>query len=117
MFYKKVDYTSNRAMFDFLVNHFEYDTMNSWNGLRSIANNVKVYNIPEIENDSEALKALEEDDYFSINQEIRDWEANHPGYSIGFNGRSGGYLVLYSQHNNHHALIDKDHDSPCNFYP
>ena len=116
MYYKKVDYTSNKAMFDFLVNHFEYDTMNSWNGLRSIANNVKLYNIEGIDV-SEALEALEDDDYFTINQEIKEWEEDHPGYGVGFNGRSGGYLVLYKSGSNLHALTADDNNSPCNYYP
>ena len=117
MYYKKVDYTSNKECFNFLANHFEYDTMNSWNGCRSIANNVKVYNIPEIKDDGEALKALEEDDYFTINQAIKDWEYYHPGYQVAFNGRSGGYLVLYKAGTNRHALIADDSDSPCNYRP
>ena len=102
MFFKKVDYNSNKECFDFLVNHFTYDTMNSWNDLRSIANNVKVYNLPF--DYGEALQALQEDDYFSINQTIRYWEDDHPGYKVGFNGRSGGYLVLYNSHNNCHVF-------------
>jgi hypothetical protein len=28
---------------------------------------------------------------------IQDWEREHPGYTAGFNGRSGGYLVLYNK--------------------
>lgn len=117
MYYKKIDYNNNKECFNFLTNHFEYDTLNSWNGCRSIANNVKVYNIPEIKDDGEALKALEEDDYFAINQAIKDWEDDHPGYQIGFNGRSGGYLVLYKSGTNKHALITEDSDSPCNYRP
>lgn len=113
MYYKEVDYTNAKACFDFLHNHFEYDTMNSWNRMRSIANNVKVYNIPDLDT-HEALKALEEDDYLSINQAIEDWEADHPGYSVAFNGRSGGYLVLYSNSYNGHCF-DGIHDSPCQY--
>ena len=46
MFYQKgVDISNTKSMFNFLNNHFTYDTMNSWNGLKSIANNVKVYNL------------------------------------------------------------------------
>lgn len=116
MYYKSVDLNNNKACFNFLVNHFEYDTMNSWNGWKSIANNVKVYNIPDID-DGEALKALQEDDYLSINQALRDWEDEHPGYEVTFNGRSSGYLVLYRKDTNRHALIAFDSDSPCNYYP
>ena len=54
MYYKSVDLNNNKACFDFLTNHFEYDTMNSWNGCRSIANNVKVYNIPDIDDGEDA---------------------------------------------------------------
>lgn len=111
MYYKKVNYNSNKEMFDFLVNHFTYSTLNSWNGLRSIANNVKVYNIPDIDS-REALQALEEDNYFSINQAIEDWEDDHPGYKVGFNGRSGGYLVLYNNYNNGHCF-ESDSNTPC----
>ena len=103
MYYKDVNYKSNKAMYEFLVNHFTYDTMNSWNRLKSIANNVKLYNLPGIDV-QEALEALERDDYFSINETIRDWEADHPGYKVGFNGRSGGYLVLYNNYNNEHCF-------------
>lgn len=113
MFYKKVNYNSNKECFEFLTNHFEYNTLNSWNGLRSIANNVKVYKLPDVD-DSEALEALEEDDYTTINMCIRDWEDEHPGYKVGFNGRSGGYLVLYNDRNNDHCF-DDDYDSPCKF--
>lgn len=113
MYYKKVDYNSNKAMFEFLAGHFTYSTLNSWNGLRSIAHNVKVYNLPDIDS-WEALQALEEDQYLSINQAIEDWEADHPGYRVGFNGRSGGYLVLYNDHNNGHCF-DNENSSPCHF--
>ena len=92
MFYKKVNYDSNKECFEFLTNHFTYYTLNSWNNLKSIANNVKVYHLPV--DDDLALKALEEDDYFSINETIRDWEVNHPGYRVAFNGHSGGMSIM-----------------------
>lgn len=107
MFYQKgVDICNNRSMYDFLNNHFMYDTMSSWNGLKSIANNVKVYNL-NLEGDAwEALAALERDDYFTVNDMIEDWEYEHKGYKVGFNGRSGGYLVLYNEHDNGNILPD-----------
>jgi len=113
MFYKKVNLNSDKACFEFLTTHFEYDTMNSWNGLKSIANNVKVYNLPV--DYEKAMEALEEDQYFSINQTIRDWEEEHPHCSVGFNGRSGGYLVLYSADHNGH-VFEKDGNSPIHYY-
>lgn len=113
MYYKKVNHNSNKECFDFLVNHFTYDTLNPWNGLRSIANNVKIHNLPV--DFCDAMEALEYDDYFSINQTCRDWEDDHPGYKVSFNGRSGGYLVLYNNHNNAHCF-DDDYYNPCNGY-
>ena len=105
MFYKKgLDISNTKQMFEFLKGHFTYDTMNSWNGLKSIANNVKIY-ILDLEGDCwNALRYLEDDEYFNINSMIEDWEAEHEGYAVGFNGRSGGYLVLYSKFNNSNIL-------------
>ena len=46
MFYKTgVDITKEKSMWHFLKNHFTYSTMNSWNGMKSIAHNVKLYNL------------------------------------------------------------------------
>lgn len=101
MFYKKgIDITNNKQMFEFLKNHFQYATLNTWNGLNSIANNVKVHML-NLDGDCwKALKFLEQDEYTTINEMIYDWEAEHNNnYSVGFNGRSGGYLVLYNAHN------------------
>lgn len=101
MFYKSVNKNSVKDMFEFLNNHFTYWTMNSWNRLESIANNVKVYNLKL---DYEILDILQADDYFTINMMIEDWEAEHKGYKVGFNGRSGGYLVLYNDDSNGNIL-------------
>ncbi len=113
MYFKYVNHNSDKEMFDFLINHFTYPTMNSWNGTRSIANNVKVYNIPELDT-NKALEALEEDEYASINLAIKDWEEDHPGYEVYFNGRSGGYLVLkHSSTNN--CVFYADPNSPLHY--
>lgn len=105
MFYKiGLDISNVKEMFEFLKNHFQYHTMNSWNGLKSIANNVKVYNL-ELDGDPYvALAALQKDDYYCVNSMIEDWEYEHPNYKVGFNGRSGGYLVLYNDKNNGNVL-------------
>ena len=90
-----VDICSAKSMHDFLHNHFNYYTMNSWNGLKSIANNVKIYNL-NLEGDQwKALERLEITDYSVVNDLIDSWENDHPEVKIGFNGRSGGYIVLY----------------------
>lgn len=96
MFYVKgIDITNDKQMFNFLKNHFQYYTMNSWNRQKSIAHNVKIYNLGLSGDSWTALTFLQDDDYFTVNQMIEDWEAEHPNYRVGFNGRSGGYLVLY----------------------
>ena len=108
MFYQKgVDISNTKSMFNFLNEHFMYDTMNSWNGLKSIANNVKVYNLNLEGDEWEALAALERDNYFAVNSMIEDWEYDHKGYRVGFNGRSGGYLVLYNANDNRCAIPDR----------
>lgn len=101
MFYKKVNKNNNKDMFEFLKEHYEYYTLSSWNGLKSIANNVKVYNLGL---DYEILELLQVDNYFTINDTIETWEIEHKGYSVGFNGRMGGYLVLYNENNNGNVL-------------
>lgn len=112
MFYKKgIDISNTKEMYNFLKNHYTYDTMNSWNGLKSIANNVKIYNLNLDGDYWNALRYLEDDEYFTVNMMIEDWEAEHEGYSVGFNGRSGGYLVLYSKHHNRNILPDYINDT------
>ena len=110
MFYKKgVDITSAKSMFNFINEHYTYHTLNSWNGLRSIANNVKLYNL-DLDDMNKAWSLIfdESDEsglQFNIMQLIKDWEEENPYYSLGFNGRSGGYLVMYN----------KEHDGRINF--
>jgi hypothetical protein len=112
MFYKTgVDITNDKQMFNFLRDHFEYYTCNSWNGLRSIANNVKLYNLDLAGDWSVALSLLEAEDYDTVNMIIHDWEREHPGTSVGFNGRSGGYLVLGNRGNARHVLPEEITDS------
>lgn len=112
MFYQKgIDITNDKQMFNFLHNHFEYYTANSWNGLRSIANNVKLYNLSLAGDWCVALGLLEADDYDTINMFIQDWERDHPGYTVGFNGRSGGYLVLTNKGSARHVLPEEITDS------
>ena len=98
MFYRtNIDICNDKQMFNFLKGHFRYDTMNSWNRLQSIANNVKIYNL-KLDGDCwVALSMLNKDNYFTVNMMIEDWEDEHPNYKVGFNGRSGGYLVLYNK--------------------
>lgn len=107
MFYTKgIDITNDKQMFNFLKNHFEYPTMNSWNNCYSIANKVKLYNLGLSGNWCVALSLLEEGEYESLNWIIQDWEREHPTYEVYFNGRSSGYLVLKYKGYNGHVLPD-----------
>lgn len=96
-----VDICSPKSMFEFINNHFTYYTLNSWNGLQSIANNMKLYNLG-LEGDwTTVLDYLYDDNDigcigFQIRDLVEEWEVKHPGYSLGWNGRSGGYLVIYN---------------------
>ena len=112
MFYQKgIDITNAKSMFNFINEHYTYFTMNSWNQLRSIANKVKLYSL-QLEGDwGNALSYLyDEQDIgglqYEISRMLKDWEADHPGYLLGFNGRSGGYLVLYNEKNNRSIVPD-----------
>ena len=97
-FIVKVDARSRKAMVNYLAGHFRYNTMNSWNAATSYAHNMKLYNLGLDGEMQDRLYALMEceDAYRGISDLITDFDAEH-GYSwqAGFNGRSGGYLVLY----------------------
>ncbi len=107
MFYKKgIDITNAKSMYDFLHNHYKYFTLNSWNCLKSVANNVKLYNL-NLDGDMWVAHAfIQGGEYEEINEMIREFERLHQGYKVGFNGRSDGYLVLYNKDNNKDVLPD-----------
>lgn len=112
MFYKKgIDITNDKQMFNFLKNHFEYPTMNSWNRLYSIANNVKIYNLSLSGDCWNALNLLQNGEYDTISYMIDDWRRCHSGYEVYFNGRSGGYLILRDCCCNGHMLPESILDS------
>ena len=114
MFYVKgIDITNAKQMWNFLKDHDQYYTMNSWNRNKSTGHNVKVHNLLLDGNCWNALTFLKNDNYFTLNCLIEDWEREHKGYSVGFNGRSGGYLVLYNEDNNCSILpnIIEDYDT------
>ena len=112
MFYKTgVDVSNPKSMWEFLHDHFTYSTCNSWNGGRSIAHNVKLYNL-KLEGDwtAAARFLFDEQDIgdlqFLIQEKIDDFVADHSMFRVHFNGRQGGYIVLYNCDNNGHVLPD-----------
>lgn len=97
-FQKKVDTRSKVAMIAYLENHCRYSTMNSWNNSTSYAHNVKIHKLPLTnEQQGKAYELLDCDYGFeAINDLCRDFDEAHDyEWQVGFNGRSGGYLVLY----------------------
>lgn len=112
MFYKSgIDITNDRQMFEFLKGHFEYPTLNSWNRLYSIANNVKMNRLDLSGDWWMALQLLERGEYDTINVMIQDWCREHTGYEVYFNGRSGGYLILKDRDYNGSCLPESILDS------
>ena len=51
-----------------------------------------------------------EDWHFVFGCLLEDWAAVHPGYCVGTNGRSGGYLVLYQDECSRGLDEDRDFD-------
>jgi len=100
-FARPVDKRNRRAMIDFLSNHSRYFTMSSVNGVTSYAHCVKVhrlglphdlmdtaYDLVGVEETFSRLRPL-------MNQWARQWNYR---WQVGFNGKQGGYLVLYQGH-------------------
>lgn len=91
---------TKKEMINFLKEHERYWTMNSWNGGSSYANNVKIYNLG-MDHDlemkaygllvEEGFNQLLASDYEFLKERFEE----ETGYTIGSNGRSSGYLVLY----------------------
>ena len=94
---------SRENMIAYLSNHFRYWTCNSWNRSTSYANCVKLDCLGLADENVNYDKAFdflfsENSEYdFDVRQLISDFKMNNPGYDAGFNGRSSGYLVLYTQ--------------------
>ncbi len=95
---KSVDMRSRKEMIHFLSSHFRYNTMNSWNCSTSYANNAKIYNLGFSSADEDKLYELIEmsEFYDRLNLYFTEFARRHNFFwQAGFNGRSGGYIVLY----------------------
>ena len=98
IFSESVDLRSRKEMTDYLRNHFRYPTMNSWNQATSYACNVKIHRLDlESETESKLYDMLDTQEFFDLRAETVDLfnQAHGFRWQAGFNGRSGGYLVLY----------------------
>lgn len=99
MFSKKVDKRSRKAMIEFLTEHFRYSTMNSWNCSSSYAHCVKYGNLNLTKEQSDKffeMLSSDDNEFFDCYAEpLIEGFREETGYTAGFNGRSGGYLVMY----------------------
>ncbi len=97
-FSEPVDLRSRQEMVNFLRNHFRYPTMNSWNQATSYACNLKIHKLGlTSEIVSKLYDLLDTQEFFDFRNELlQDFNRAHSyRWQAGFNGRSGGYLVLY----------------------
>ena len=99
MFYKKVNKSSRKEMVSFLENHFRYYTMNSWNNADSYSNKVKIYNLDLTSEQEDKFFELSSmnllsDFYIDIGELFINDFTKETGYTIIFNGRNSGYIVL-----------------------
>lgn len=98
MFTKEVDLTNRVKMIKFLMSHFRYYTMNSWNQSTSYANNIKLYNLDipqELQAKAYDFIAAKCEEYSSALDDKFHEFLEDTGYALGINGRSGGYIVMY----------------------
>lgn len=112
-FWKAVDTRSRQKMKKFLAEHFRYDTMRGWNRSTSYACNMKIYNLDVPGEVKDRLYEMLDcqDVYDNINDLIDDFNAEHGfAWQAAFNGRSGGYLVLYQG-----GSKPSEHKSFCRF--
>lgn len=107
IFYQKVG-KSKKAMIEFLTNHYRYNTMNSWNSSTSYAHNVKVRNVIPSELQDKVYELMDcEGFYDDLNSILEDFGMEHGHmWQAGFNGRSGGYLVMYEGYVEHKIIFD-----------
>jgi hypothetical protein len=98
---------------DFLKNHFRYYTLSSWNLGHSYAVNVKLHNlnIPQELQDIAYDAISGESIFWNFEEFLYNFKIAHPGYSIGFNGRCDGYMVLYQDGTMKGVDQDVDWDS------
>ena len=80
------------------LKRIRYYTMNSWNLSKSLAYNLKIYNVIDRELKSKVYDLLSVDEVYQehINPLLYAFDRKYNyEWQAGFNGRSGGYLVLY----------------------
>ena len=89
-----------------------YNTTNSWNNTTAPAYNLKVYNVIDVKLQNKVYELMEIDGFYNdINFLIDDFNAkNDYKYQARFNGRSGGYLVLYKGGQKNFTFIEENNE-------
>ena len=85
-------------MTDYLQGHFRYDTMNGWNHSTSYAHNLKIHALGLTSRQTADLMVMMgcSNAYEAVDSLIWTFGCRHDWkWQAAFNGRSGGYLVLY----------------------
>ena len=98
LFSQRVDKRSRAEMTAYLSGHFRYNTMNSWNRSTSYACNMKLYKLGLDRGTEDKLWDIIQvpEFYERLNERIEDFNRQHNYlWQAGWNGHSGGYLVLY----------------------
>ena len=98
LFSKRVDKRSRAEMTAYLSGHFRDNTMNSWNRSTSYACNMKLYKLGlDRETEDKLWDMIQVPEFYErLNERIEDFNRQHNYlWQAGWNGRSGGYLVLY----------------------
>ena len=81
-----------------ILKRTRYYTMNSWNLSTAPAYNLKIHNVIDNDLQDKVYEMMDIDGFYDgINDMIYEFDIEHSyEYQAGFNGRSGGYLVLYN---------------------
>ncbi len=98
IFRQPVDKRSRKAMESYLVNHYRYNTMNTWNNSTSYAHNLKVHSLGlDIDIVNKLYNMIQTDEfYYNISDMIHEFGEEYDfRWQAGWSGRSGGYLVMY----------------------
>lgn len=98
VFFRPVDKRSRVQMTAYLAGHFRYHTMNSWNRSTSYACNMKLYEFDlDRETENKLWDLIQVPEFYDrLHELIEDFGRRHNYlWQAGWNGRGGGYLVLY----------------------
>ena len=79
------------------LRRIRYWTMSPWNRSKAPAYNLKIYNVVDDNLQDKVYELMETDEFWDeINYLVAEFDrSNGYEWQAGFNGRSGGYLVLY----------------------